>query len=112
MIAYNKTWLNNQRLQMQVKKQLNNGRITEAEFNAIKEKYPVEFYTPNLFVRIGLVILTCVIVLFGSGLLTLMTGFDAVDKAGWYFFLGVLTYSGLELMVHVKHHYRSGVDDA
>jgi len=65
-----------------------------------------------LFVRVGLIILTCIIVLFGSGLLTLMTGFDAIDKAGWYFFLGVLTYIGLELVVHVKHHYRSGVDDA
>jgi hypothetical protein len=112
MIAYNKTWLANLRLQMQVKKQLNKGYITETEFGAIQEKYPVEFYTPNLFVRVGLIILTCIIVLFGSGLLTLMTGFDAVDKAGWYFFLGALTYIGLELMVHVKHHYRSGVDDA
>ena len=112
MIAYNKTWLANLRLQMQVKKQLNKGCITDAEFKAIQEKYPVEFYTPNLFVRIGLIILTCIIVLFGSGLLTLMTGFDAVDKAGWFFFLGALTYIGLELIVHVKHHYRSGVDDA
>ena len=112
MIAYNKTWLANLRLQMQVKKQLNKGCITDAEFSAIQEKYPVEFYTPNLFVRVGLIILTCIIVLFGSGLLTLMTGFDAIDKAGWYFFLGVLTYIGLELVVHVKHHYRSGVDDA
>jgi hypothetical protein len=112
MIAYNKTWLANLRVQMQVKKQLNKGCITDAEFSAIQEKYPVEFYTPNLFVRIGLIILTCIIVLFGGGLLTLMTGFDAVDKPGWYFFLGVLTYIGLELMVHVKHHYRSGVDDA
>lgn len=112
MIAYNKTWLANLRLQAQLKKQLNKGCITDAEFKSIQEKYPVEFYTPNLFVRIGLVILTCVIVLFGSGLLTLMTGFNAVDKAGWYFFLGALTYIGLELMVHLKHHYRSGVDDA
>jgi hypothetical protein len=112
MIAYNKTWLANLRLQMQLKKQLNKGCITDVEFNAIQEKYPVEFYTPNLFVRIGLIILTCIIVLFGSGLLTLMTGFDAVDKPGWYFFLGVLTYAGLELIIHVKHHYRSGVDDA
>ena len=112
MIAYNKTWLDNLRLQMLVKKQLNKGNITNAEFNAIQEKYPVEFYTPNLFMRIGLIILTCIIVLFGSGLLTLMTGFNAIDKAGWYLFLGVLTYVGLELMVHVKHHYRSGVDDA
>ncbi|WP_426669964.1 hypothetical protein ACPPVU_01720 [Mucilaginibacter sp. McL0603] len=112
MIAYNKTWLANLRLQTQLKKQLNKGCITDAEFGAIQEKYPVEFYTPNLFVRIGLIILTCVIVLFGSGLLTLMTGFDAVDKAGWYFFLGALTYIGLELIVYVKHHYRSGVDNA
>lgn len=112
MIAYNKTWLANLRLQMQVKKQLNKGCITDAEFKAVEEKYPVEFYMPNLFVRIGLIVLTCIIVLFGGGLLTLMTGFNAVDKAGWYFFLGALTYIALELMVHVKYHYRSGVDDA
>ncbi len=77
------------------------------------EMSPVEFHSPYfLFVRIGLIILNCVIVLFGSGLLTLMTGFNAVDKAGWYFFLGSLTYIGLELIVHIKQHYRSGVDDA
>ncbi len=87
MIAYNKTWLANLRLQVQLKKQLNKGCITDAEFSAIQEKYPVEFYTPNLFVRIGLIILTCIIVLFGGGLLSLMSGFNAVDKAGWYFFL-------------------------
>jgi hypothetical protein len=112
MIAYNKTWLANLRLQTQLKKQLNKSCITDAEFKSIQEKYPVEFYTPNLFVRIGLIILTCIIVLFGSGLLTLMTGFNAIDRPGWYFFLGAITYIGLELMVHVKHHYRSGVDDA
>jgi len=113
MIAYNKTWLANRRLQDELKKDLEHGRITKAEFDSITEKYPVGFYSPNLLVRVGLFILTCVIILFADGLLSLMaSGSGIIESFGWLIFLGLLSYLALELMVNNKFHYRSGVDDA
>lgn len=113
MIAYNKTWLANLRLQDEFKKDVQQGNISKVEFDAIAQKYPVGFYSPNIFVRIGLFILTCVIMSFGDGLLSLMAASgNIVTSFGWFFFLGLLSYGGLELMVNAQHHYRSGVDDA
>ena len=113
MTAYNKTWLANLRLQTELKKDLLKGYVNHAEFKAVAEKYPVGFYTPGLFARIGLFILTCIVISFADGLLTLF--FAASNLAftgGWMFFLGLLSYAALEAIVNMKHHYRSGVDDA
>jgi hypothetical protein len=113
MIIYNKIGLANLRLQATMKKELQHGHITDAEFKAITEKYPVGFYTPGLFARVGLFILTCIVVSFAEGLLSLMfAASDLVLTTGWFLFLGLLTYVALEAMVRTKHHYRSGVDDA
>jgi uncharacterized membrane protein YgcG len=50
---------------------------------------------------------------FGDGLLSLMASSgNIVTSFGWFFFLGLLSYGGLELMVNAQYHYRSGVDDA
>lgn len=113
MIAYNKTWLANLLLQNEVKQDLQNGCITDAEFKAIAAKYPVGFYTPNLFVRVGLFILTCVIISFSNGLLTLLlASTDLIETPAWFLVLGIFSYAALEFMVNSNHHYRSGVDDA
>jgi hypothetical protein len=111
MISYNKTWLANLRLRDQLKKELEQGNVTGDEYKAVTEKYPVGFYTPNLLPRIGFFVLTCIIVVFGDGLLTLMAGSSA-ESAGWFCFLSILSYVALELVVNFKFHYRSGVDDA
>lgn len=113
MIGYNKTWLANLRLQNELRNDVSLGYITDSEFTVIAQKHPVGFYTPNVFARIGLFILTCVVVLFADGLLSLMAYSGRNPPAsGWAFFLGALTYAGLELMVSQRHHYKSGVDDA
>jgi hypothetical protein len=114
MIAYNKTWLANLRLQETVKADLQKGYINDTEFKAIKEKYPVGFYTPSqFFARVGLFILTCVVVLFADGLLALMANSShVITSPGFPIFLGLASYVTLEVMAGVKNHYRSGVDDA
>src|ERR1700744_2919941 len=109
MIAYNKTWLGNLRLQQQVKNHVHQSDISGDEFKAIAEKYPVGFYTPNIFVRVGLFILTCIIILFAGGLLSLMAlSGNIVNTSGWFIFLGILSYGSLELNISQQHHYRSG----
>ncbi|MEO6851782.1 MAG: hypothetical protein ABI203_07020 [Mucilaginibacter sp.] len=111
MIAYNKTWIANLRLREKLNEDVLNGLITAEEFKQITEKYEVGFYTPSLFARVGLFILTGVVILFGAGLLALVLG-NSISNAGFPIFLGFLTYGALEFMVNTNNHYRSGVDDA
>ena len=115
MIAYHTTWLANLKLQSAAEKELNKGNISADEFKAIAEKHLVGFYTPGIGARIGLFILTCVIVVFADALIALIAGTGSssfIESPGFPFFLGGLTYLGLELMVNAQKHYRSGVDDA
>lgn len=114
MIAYNKTWLANLSLQEDTKENLNRGCIAAEEFKSIKDKYPVGFYTPGLFARVGLFILTLIVVGFANGVLSLLfaSASNIVETSGWMFFLAILSYIALEIIVSSKHHYRSGVDDA
>ena len=113
MIAYNETWLANLLLQKAIKKELSRGSITNDECSAILAKHPSLFYTPAFFVRVGLFILTCIIVLFADGLLTLIfSSTGLIETGGWGIFLGLLSYASLEFMIATKNHFRSGVDDA
>ncbi len=81
MISYNKIGLANLRVQGQLRKDLSLGYITHAEFMAIAQKYPVGFYSPNIFARVGLFILTCVIVLFADGLLSLIAYSGGISQS-------------------------------
>jgi len=113
MIIYNKTWLRNLLIQDQINVPLATGDLSKEEFKNIKKAYPVGFYSPNIFVRTGLFILTCVIALFGGCLLSYMFWDSGiVDSGGWIFFLGLISYIALELVVKNKNHFRSGTDDA
>ncbi|MCO4292181.1 hypothetical protein NF867_04815 [Solitalea sp. MAHUQ-68] len=112
MIIYNKTWLNNLYLHQDIDHLHKAKVITTEELKAIKTSHPVGFYSPNLFIRIGLFLLTVVISFFSAGLFGLMTGFGESSIAFFMVFFGIANYVVLEIMVHQKHHFRSGVDDA
>lgn len=113
MIIYNKTWLKNLIIQDQMNASVAAGDLSKEEFKNIETAYPVGFYSPNIFVRTGLFILTCVIALFGGCLLSYMFWDSGmVDSGGWILFLGLISYISLELVVKTKHHFRSGTDDA
>lgn len=113
MIAYNNAWLNNLLLHAQAEQAHEEGCISTTEMDQIAAAYPVGFYTPNVFVRIGLFILTIVILVFGMGLISLLFISAGSEKifGGMFIFFGICIYCALELMVS-KQHYHSGVDDA
>ncbi len=113
MIAYNNTSLHNERIQEQSTTAFENNFISKEELLAIKNKYPVPFYTPNIFIRIGLFILTLIILSFSFSLFSLLF-MSSLENAwkGLMLFFALLTYAALEFMVQTKHHYKSGVDDA
>lgn len=114
MIIYNKTWLNNLELQEQAKQMYSSGNISKSEFNSIEEKYPAGFYSPNIFIRAGLFILTLVTTSCAGGLLSLTLGSidNLITSPGYWAFLGIISYISLEMVVKTMHHFRSGVDDA
>lgn len=110
MIAYNTTQLDHRQIQTQAAAALAKKIITEDEHRRIRETYPCNLYTPNIFIRIGLFLLTVLAVACGTGILLLVGGNSSLT--GILLFAGALSYGALEFMVHRQRHYRSGVDDA
>ncbi|HUP11061.1 MAG TPA: hypothetical protein VM187_02575 [Niastella sp.] len=113
MIAYNHTSLDNLIINEEVQTALQHELLSKEEAAGIESKYPVNLYTPNLFIRIGMFLLTAVITLMGYGLFCLMLlhGSESQIKVMTIIY-GVLVYGGLEFIVYDKKHFRSGIDDA
>lgn len=113
MIAYNHTSLDHLLINEEVKDALQQELISKEETVAIEKAYPVNFYSPNLFIRIGLLLLTTVIVLMIFGIFCLMA-LDSSNKGfgilTLFFSLGI--YGGLEFLIRQKNHRHSGIDDA
>lgn len=81
---------------------------------AYKER-PSGLYTPSVFARVGLCLLTSVIVLAVLGLAFLVVASGSTSSAGYgilCLFVGLVCYAVLEVFVQLKGHFRSGVDDA
>ena len=112
MIAYKHEWLDHLHFRKESREALEENYITEEEYVSINAKYPVGFYTPNIFTRIGLFILTLIILLFSFGLLLLISSTNLDSGMGSLaIFFAVLCLAALELMITKKKHYCSGVDD-
>ena len=113
MIAYNNEWLGHLDIRKQTAEAFDADCLTKDELTNINNKYPVGFYTPNIFIRIGLFVLTIIILLFSLGLLALVF-LSALDEglfSGLTIFFAILCYVSLEYMIRTKNHYCSGVDD-
>jgi hypothetical protein len=113
MIAYNRQSLDNRDIQQQANEALAAGIITASEYDRIKEAYPFKFYTPNVFIRGGLLLLTVLAVACGLGLFLLM-GVGGGDRAFGFILIiwGLACYGALEFFIQVRGFYRAGVDDA
>jgi len=113
MIAYNRIWLDNLAAREAIKDAFYIDAISAAEKEAAESIFPVGFYSPNIFIRIGLFILSFVIACFSLGLFSLIF-LDSIEQTmgGLTIFFGLLAYGALEFFIHIKHHYRSGADDA
>lgn len=113
MIAYNRQALDNSETQQQAAEALGKSVITQAEYNKIAEAYPFKLYTPNVFICVGLFLLTILAVACGLGLFMLVTGSGGEHVIGiTLIFWGIASYGALEFFIHVRGIYRSGVDEA
>lgn len=115
MIAYNTTALDNKDVLEQSGRALKRKLISKEEFDIVSAAHPVNMYSPNLFIRIGLFLATAVIVSMSFGLFALFLG-GMLDSDGvvavMFGIFGIGVYAGLEFMIQKMRHYRSGVDDA
>ncbi|HEY9257125.1 hypothetical protein [Chitinophaga sp.] len=115
MLAYNSDTLDNLEIKEEAEIALRKDCIDVTTYKAIEAAHRVNFYTPNPIIKIGLFILTVVIVCFSLGLLALMLA-DTLHSekgfAGLCIFAGLACYVALELFIREKKLFRAGVDDA
>ena len=108
MLAYNKTTLENLAIHEAAEEAADVNLISAQKENEIKIHYPVDLYSPNIFVRIGLGLLTIFIVLSSAGLIGLMTNFESPTFILFLFAAG--SFAMLTYMTATKKHFNSGVD--
>ncbi|QHT67786.1 hypothetical protein GXP67_14650 [Rhodocytophaga rosea] len=115
MIAYNAKWLDALAVQAQAWKWYKKGWLPQQQWEDVRTKFQTGFYTPNIFVRIGLFIFTWILVssVFGLFGLTLLDGFDSQTGAA----IICMVFSGgcfflLEMFIKEKKYYQAGIDDA
>ena len=110
MIAYNSTDLDNEAICNEASKAFHHGSIDKDVYQKIVSSHKSNLYTPNYFIRIGLMILTLVIISFSAGLLALIfDGFNSITV--FFVFMALVCYASLELMVKKKQYYNAGIDN-
>ena len=113
MSAYASESLDNLCLHDQLDDAYDEHCFSTEELKACKAKYPVPFFNPNFAIRTGLFILTSIITFFSLGFISLFVLFgDLRSYEPLALIYGAITYGALEFMVHIRKHFRSGVDDA
>src|SRR6478735_5819438 len=112
MIAYSQKNLDSLSVRDQVWDALDSGCISAEENAAIRIAYPVDFYTPNFFICIGLFVLTTIIALCSLGFFILINSHSEDSLNRLIIFFGVICYAALEFTIYKFRHFRSGVDYA
>ncbi len=113
MIAYNTDWLDALLTKDTARKWQEKGLLSDEKWQAIQERYTSNFYSPNIFVRIGLAIFTLILLMAAGGLLALLVEpSSALGLSIFSLFWGIVCIVLLELrVIHPGRHYGSGIDD-
>ncbi|MBC7774288.1 MAG: hypothetical protein H7246_02535 [Phycisphaerae bacterium] len=113
MIAYNSNWLDALLTKDTAQKWHKKGLLSDEKWQAIEAAYTSNFYSPNIFVRIGLAIFTLILLMAAGGLVAVF--FEPNSEMGlsiFSLFWGVICVLVLELrVIQPGRHYGSGIDD-
>ena len=82
MIAYNRTWLDALRIRDIAGEWHTQGLFDNEKWKLIQERHPSNFYSPNVFVRIGLAFFSLILLTAAIGLFALFFGADSDDGFG------------------------------
>lgn len=118
MIAYNKTTLANLQIIKKAKQWYSQKILSTEQFSTITSRYLIDFYTPNIFIKIVLFIFTCASICAALGLFSIIfleaitrnNGDAYVSSICFLFSIGCVFF--LELFIKRKRIYKSGVDQA
>jgi hypothetical protein len=116
MIAYNREQLENLRIRKFAQSLKDKNVINKITLENIKDAYKVDFYMPDIFIRIALFIFTAIIIAAGLGLILLgsiIPSGEEVPAAVFCILYGLTINYVLErIYILAKKNYRSGIDDA
>ncbi|MES2734445.1 MAG: hypothetical protein V4714_22045, partial [Bacteroidota bacterium] len=118
MKAYQPDWLDALDIKELTSRWRKKWWLSEEQYQVIAARYPSAFYTPNLFIRIGLFVFTAFLTTCAISLTSLLFS-SLLDSSHTESVIGILsllygvgTLLALEFFIRTKHHYRSGIDDA
>lgn len=113
MIAYDKIKLDNLFITNYAKQLKRLDLIDEKTLADIAKAKQPAYKHSNIFIRIGVVLLTYVLTFCSYGLIVLFFGLDAsaAFKIAALFF-AIVTFAALEFFIKSKNNYATGIDDA
>ncbi len=113
MIAYDKTGLDALRTLDATQEWHRKGLLSDEKWQEIQAHYLPKFYSPNVFVRIGLGIFTLILLISSMGMAYMIAGTSSETSSAMLCFLfGILTFVALEKWaIGTARHFGSGVDD-
>ncbi|QSE97389.1 hypothetical protein [Fulvivirga lutea] len=115
MLGYDKIKQANYFHKVHLKELKNEGFISNEEHAAIDYNIGPSYSTTNIFINIGLFVLTYVIVSSVLGLLGLIFSNVINEQNGWFFSLAVaigLLLFMQKIIIDERNNFRSGIDDA
>jgi hypothetical protein len=107
--AYPLAWPQNTAMRQAASRWQKQGFITPGQHAAIDAAYPIDYYRPNVFVRIGLFIFTCLGAAASAGVVAL---FSQGSVVGVCLVCGAGAFFVLEQAIKSSRHYHSGFDNA
>jgi hypothetical protein len=112
LIAYNIDNLDAQLIREQANIWQKKGWINSAFFDKIKAHFLVDFYSPNIFMRVGAFIFCTILVWASFGLIMQFdSSYSENALSSKALFMGIVCMAILEFIIRSRH-YKSGIDDA
>ncbi|MBD2713881.1 hypothetical protein KBK19_02400 [Microvirga sp. STR05] len=108
--AYNPAWPLHEAMHAATARWHRRGLLAPAQQLAIQTAYPLDFYRPGLFLRIGLFIFACIGAFGGAVFFALLTEFDHLKAVAAMCGLGTL--AALEFFIRNSRLYHAGADQA
>ena len=114
MIAYNRTTLTNLKINQHTQKWRRSNMISEEQAKSIYENHPVDFYTPNHFIRIILFFAAVIAINASLGFVALILDVDSATVGSFLCIItGIFLYVILEkVIIAERKYYQAGIDDA
>ncbi|SHK01246.1 hypothetical protein [Hymenobacter psychrotolerans] len=108
--AYNPAWPLHEAMHAAASRWRRRSLLTPEQQLAIQAAYPLDFYRPGLFLRIGLFIFACIGACGGAGFFALLTELDHFRTVAMLGGFGTL--AALEFFIRSSRLYHAGADQA